>query len=225
MQLKLSGMLSAILVLAFTGLALAGSLANLAGYQIDFLGFVNNGNGSSTWTYAITADGDEDYALSHWALQIGACYNIVSPIDGSDYTTVTTRPECGSGLNCQASTCKVVLGTDPATGISGIKFEDCSPQLDSEPPLPRTHIFQVTLDREASQGWDVKVGVKAATQAPTGEITGPACPSTAVALRDFAASGQPASAGWSLAAALITMSLVGATIISRRTRPSPKGVK
>ena len=224
-QLKLSGFLGAVLVLAFAGLALAASSTTLLGYQIDSLGFVNNGNGTSTWTYAITANGDEARALSHWTLGIGACYDIVSPVNGSGYPTVTSGFGCGSTYNCQASTCTVVHGNDPTTGITGIKFEDCSPQLDGSSPLPRTHIFQFTVDRVPSLGGDVTVGVKPGNEIAKGDIAGPACSPSTVALNDFSASGLPASAGWLLVAALIALGVTGSVITFRRAQLSPGGEK
>jgi hypothetical protein len=183
-------LLAASVFLLLAGLALASGTVTLLGYQIDFISAVDNGDGTSTWAYAVTADGDEERALSHWSLTVGSCFEpILAPADGSIYETPTTAElGCGSTYNCQSTQCDVEYGWDATTNIDGIKFMDCSPQLDSGQPLPRTHMFQFTVTGVPAGYGDVGVGVKAGGSAPTSLIIGPTCEPTAVGLAHLAAT-------------------------------------
>lgn len=208
----------AVFVLSFALVALAGSTTNVLNYQIDHLGFVDNGNNTSTWTYAVTADGDEaKQALSHWTLGVGACYDILSPSDDSDYTTPTAGFGCGTTYNCEQTTCTVVHGVDATTGVSGIKFEDCDPQLSAVPPLPRTHIFRFTVAGVPSAPANVAVGLKTGAGQATGLVTGPSCGPNAVSIERLTAA-QEANTG-SLAAWAGGMFLAAAGLfVWRRNR-------
>jgi hypothetical protein len=180
-----------IAIIAGAAVARADSTTTLLGYQIDLVSFKDNGNNTSTWTYAVTSDGDESKALSHWTLGIGACYRpITTPANGSPYTTPTDSSlGCGSSYSCKQTQCTVVHGTDATTGINGIKYEDCSPQLDAN--NRGTHIFQFTVSGVPNQPSEVQVGVKPGNVTANGQILGPACSPTAVSLREL--SAQPVS--------------------------------
>ena len=190
---KASGavVLVSVIALVFVGLALAGSSTEVLGYQIDFLGFQDNNNGTSTWSYAITASGDETAGLSHWVLGIDNCYS--NPVIIEPYTTPTGAEfGCGTTYTCQESTCQGVeyVDPDPTTGVTGIKFEECSPQLEKDNPV--THIFQVTVTGVPNQGGDVQVGVKAGQPGATGWVTGPACGPNAITLQSLDARPRQA---------------------------------
>jgi hypothetical protein len=180
-----------IAVAAGAAIARADS-TTLQGYQVDLVNMQDNGDHTSTWTYAVTSDGDESKALSHWTLEIGACYQpIIAPVNGSRYTTPTDASfGCGSTYQCQQTQCTVVHGTDATTGINGIKYEDCTPQLDRN--NRQTHIFQFTVHGVPHRAGYVQAGVKAGTATAKGQIQGPVCTPTAVSLR--ALSAQPVSA-------------------------------
>lgn len=210
-HLRLSAVLALVLILAFTGLALAGSSTTLLGYQLDYLGFVDNGNGTSTWTYAFTATPYAQRALSNWALDLESCYEIVKV----ESKTITTGYGCGTTYNCQAATCQVTYGKDPHTGYYGFKFENCNPQLDPD-MAPVTHVFQFTLKAVPFYVNDVNVGLKAGQGKATGVITGPSCTPTAVAVSHLAAAALPA--GWPLAALGLTLGLAGIGAAFRRAR-------
>ena len=210
-HLRFSAVLALVLVLAFTGLALAGSSTTLLGYQLDYLGFVDNGNGTSTWTYAFTATPSATRALSNWALNLESCYDIVKV----EKQTITTGYGCGTTYNCQAATCQVSYGKDPHTGFYGFKFENCSPQLDPD-MAPVTHVFQFTLKGVPITGGDVNVGLKAGQGQESGLIHGPACSPNAVALNSLGAVAT--SAGWPLAALGLTLGLAGIGAAFRRAR-------
>lgn len=177
-------LLAALLVLMTCGVALAGDTVILEGYEIRFLGAVDNGF-TSTWTYAVTSSGDEAQAMSHWtlALQLEGCMTIVSPSEPGPYTTPTDHPYCAeSGVNCVASTyTEVESGWDDTTEISGIKFGDADPQLSADPPA--THIFAIELfgvppDYQGEMPVGLKIGSGGSGGPDVGEtgvITGPTC--------------------------------------------------
>lgn len=217
-RLSVPALLALVFVLAFTGLALAGSSTSLLGYQLDFLGFVNNGDGTSTWTYAVTATSAAERALSHWVLEIESCYRIIAPEEYSNYWTPTDAAfGCGSTYNCLKSKCKIEWGKDPVTGIPyGIKYEDCMQELDPD-YAPVTHIYQFTVQGVPVNGGDVQIGIKAGPEKNvTSVITGPACSPNAVALGSLTAASAPAA--WPLAALCVTLGLAGIGAAFRRPR-------
>ena len=128
-----------VLAVLLFGVALAAEPVTLLGYQITFDG-VTKVDHQSTWIYRAEWLGPDKYELSHWSLEV--C---------TDYLLVSESNE----LNCTAT-----FGPDPTTGVYGIKWEDCSPQIGPEHPGPYT--FSVTLSSmtDPRQG-DVRVGVKA----------------------------------------------------------------
>lgn len=217
-RLRFSIVLALVLVLAFTGLALAGASTSLLGYKIDFLKFVDNGDGTSTWYYAVTATPQAERALSHWMLEINSCYRIIAPPEYSNYWTPTDAEYgCGTTYNCLASKCMVEWGKDPVTGIPyGIKYEDCMQQLDPD-YAPVTHIYSFTVQGVPVNGGDVQVGIKAGREKNvTSTITGPACTPNAVSLSNFSAATAPAALP--LVALALTLGLAGVGYTFRRAR-------
>lgn len=230
-----ASLLAVILLLVSAGLVVAATTITLLGYQIDFLGFTNNPDNTSTWTYAVTADGDEEKGLSHWTLGIDACFgSIVAPANGAQYTTKTGAEfGCGTTYNCEAAQCTVVYGIDPTTGVNGIKFEDCSPQLtgnalaagaaSSGPAAaeatPRTQIFQFTVQGQPNEGGPVTVALKPGQNTAEGTLIGPACKPNAVALREFDASNAGTSPQpYTLLAGALVFGLAGIVVSWRSAR-------
>jgi len=230
-----ASLLAVILLLVSAGLVAAATTITLLGYQIDFLGSTNNGNGTSTWTYAVTADGDEDKGLSHWTLGIDACFGpIVAPANGAQYTTKTGAEfGCGTTYNCEVAQCTVVHGTDPTTGVNGIKFEDCDPQLGGSTlaagaaasgpaavdATSRTQIFQFTVEGATNAGGPVNVAVKPGRGTASGTLTGPACQPNVVALQNFGGSSTSAApAPRTLFAGALIFGLAGIVLSWRSAR-------
>ena len=194
MKAKFALPLVLLLLLTSVMTAVAGDYANVLGYEVTFLGAVDNpGNPpTSTWTYAVTADGDEPGALSHWSLtlDIATCAVVVAPAEASldvppyAYVTPTTDPFgfCDqAGITCvEGCYQEVTYGYDPTTEIMGIKFADATNNGSGlevanpgDPSL--THIFNIELlGVSAGAQADVPFGIKAPDGA-TGLITGPVC--------------------------------------------------
>lgn len=218
---RAASLLAVILLLVSAGLVVAATTTTLLGYQIDFLGFTDNGNNTSTWTYAVTTDGDEEKGLSHWSLDINACFGpIVAPANSTHFTTKTGAEfGCGTTYNCEVAQCTVVQGIDPTTGVNGIKFENCSPQLSKDGPEPRTQIFQFTVEGVPNQGGPVTVAVKPGQGTASGTLIGPACTPNSVALRDFEASSDAATPKpYTLLAGALVFGLAGIVLSWRSAR-------
>jgi len=150
---------------------------NLGGFTICFLGKSDNGDGYSTWTYLVQSTGeftedDEDTtrrALSHWVLQIcPSTYGVVDPGKGDTYTTFSGFGDFTGRDGVEYS---VDIGTDPPTGISGIKFDDAGGQLGKD-GVTESDIFQFTLPTQNIGIGEVEVGLKH-QYAYTGTISGP----------------------------------------------------
>lgn len=177
-----------VLAALLAGVALAAGVVTLLGYQITFVDATQNGN-LSTWTYQVKWVGPDQYqALSHWTLEV--C---------PDYSYVSQTNE----LNC-----KDTFGLDPTTGVYGIKWEDCTPQIGPDHPGP--YLFSVTLSRMAPPlKEDVPVSVKAGQNEATGMITGPSCSPNAVGLRSLQAGAMvPPLAILALAALALGIGIV-----------------
>lgn len=161
-----TAVIAVVLAVLLFGVALAAEAVTLLGYQITFNG-VTKVDHQTTWTYQVKWLGPDKYELSHWSLEVCVDYLFVSE---------------SNELNCTAT-----FGPDPTTGVYGIKWEDCSPQIGPEHTGPYT--FSVTLSSmtDPRQG-DVQVGVKAGQGEDVGYITGPACSPNAVGLRNFQAN-------------------------------------
>jgi len=124
----------------------SASSATLLGYRITFNGVTYNPDGTSTWRYTVTPLGIATKALSHWTL--GLCiptYGVVSAGPGG-----------------------YEVGTDPTTGVTGIKWET---QIGPDDPAAS---FWFTIS-----GWYqvavVDVAVKAGQNVATGMVDGPSC--------------------------------------------------
>ena len=211
-----------IAIVAGAAVARAESPTPLLGYQFELVDIRDNGNHTSTWTYAVTASGDEAHALSHWTLALGACYMpVVTPANGASFATLTsTEYGCGSKYNCEVSQCTVEVGKDPTTNISnGIKFGNCNPQLEKS-NAPRTQIYQFTVDDVPNQARYVTVADKAGNSTQSGQILGPACSPTAVSLRGLSAEPEPATGQMRRSFMLIAMALgtIGMRIANWVTR-------
>jgi hypothetical protein len=205
-----------IAIFASVAVTHADSTTTLLGYQIDFAGVQDNGDNTSTWTYAVTSDGNESQGLSHWTLQVDACYQpIIAPANESTYTTPTDASfGCGSLYNCAQVQCTVVHGTDPTTGINGIKYENCEPQLDRE--NQQTHIFQFTVRGVPNRAGYVQMGAKAGDDIAKSEIQGPVCSPNAVSIQELSAQPEPAASGVGrfVAQMAMTISALGMRIMA-----------
>lgn len=188
---------------------LAASSVILRGYQVDFIEVVKEGD-NTTWTYAITADGDEPYGLSHWTLDLDlACgYSIVAPAESpageNSYITPSSYvPQsgayagidiCTSVYNCQAASYNIEYGVDATTGISGIKFQEPDPALSAA--NPGTQIFQITVANSNPRIGAVDLAIKTgggSTGYEIGTIDGPVCYPTALNLANLSASANSSS--------------------------------
>ncbi len=195
-----------LLALLTVTASLAASSVILQGYQIDFIEVVKDGD-NTIWTYAITADGDETFGLSHWTLDLDlACgYEIVAPAESpagvnTYFTPASYVPQSGpnagidicAGLyDCQAASYNIEYGVDATTGISGIKFQEPDPALSAS--TPGTQIFQITVASSDPRIGSVDVAIKTgggSTGYEIGLIDGPVCYPTALTLANLSASSN-----------------------------------
>ncbi len=116
--------------------------------QTDSLGFhshlniVDNGDGTSTITVDLTSDADEGTsALSHVTFGLPTDATIVSSEDTTGYSS----PE---------------LGTDPTTGLYGLKFDAIGDGL-GEDGVEETESFTFTLSNDDLEAMTLGVGTKA----------------------------------------------------------------
>ncbi|QXD16220.1 T9SS type A sorting domain-containing protein [Rhodocaloribacter litoris] len=131
---------------------------------IEFLGKVDNGNGTYTWSYRVTETSGKD--LSHWIL--GLCMDLSKVIA---YTPGASDAGIGD----------VEKGPDGGgTSITGIKWEVEDDFDDNGTDGGDSRIFSFTLNMDFAIG-PVPVGVKSggsggpSQQAGTGSINGPVC--------------------------------------------------
>lgn len=172
-----------VTVFALTVLFAAGNVAaagvipddcvdyvQLGGFTICFLGKTADNDGFSTWTYAIQSDGDDSTgALSHWAIEVcPTTFEYVQPGDGETYTTIGSF---GAFTGRAGIDYTVVVGIDPTTGVSGLKFEEGEPNL-GENGAVETDIFQFRLPTANIGIGDVSVAVKN-QNSYDGTISGP----------------------------------------------------
>jgi hypothetical protein len=200
------------------GAALAVDSVTLLNYQIDFLGFEQTGD-TSTWRYAVTANGDEANGLSHWTLELGSCYEIIAPTN--NYSTPTNLDVCTDGTySCQSSNYTVVQGIDPTTGLSGIKFEDPSSALASGNQV--THIFEITVQYDGDHvlASEIGAGIKAGQGEQIGAISGPGCVPTAVSLVSFGAGKSSNLQVGAFLAVVGAFALVGGVVVQRNRKKS-----
>ena len=145
----------------------------ILGFTINFLGVVDNSDGTYTWMYSVTSDDSRSTkALSHitFGLCVPAIDSVVDPEEGED-TYTTTRSPTSELITYDVE----IVDPDPTTGVSGIKYEDATPDGLGEDGEVETDFFNFTLDGFFGMGGvDVEVGVKA-NIADTGWIAGPNC--------------------------------------------------
>ncbi len=182
---SLFGLFILVLLLATAKIVFANVL--LAGYQVDFLGAESNPDGASTWYYAVSGEtgdnddftqsnskfaDDQNHDLSHWALEIETCGEIVAPVE--TYTTITDHASCSGVYDCAVANYTVETGLDPTTGVSSIKFEAIDGGDDDDDESGYwTHIFAITLDNVSiGHTKAVSVAVKAGQNVEVGSITG-----------------------------------------------------
>ncbi|MDZ7764618.1 MAG: SdrD B-like domain-containing protein [Melioribacteraceae bacterium] len=126
------------------------SVSTFDGFKFEFDGVVNNGDGTSTWTYTVTGLGTAPHSLSHWVL--GLC---------EDHTVLSSTVEYEVGSNTGG------LGT----GIYGVKWEKGINKNGG------TQTFSFTLDGVYEVEL-VDVAFKASTDNFYCTILGPSCDET-----------------------------------------------
>lgn len=188
---------------------LAASSLILRGYQVDFIEVVKDGN-NTTWTYAITSDGDEPFGLSHWTLDLDlACgYTIIAPEESPSGTNTYFTPTsyvpqsgpnagvdiCAGIYNCQAASFNIEYGVDATTGVNGVKFQEPDPALSAGNQA--TQIFQITVANSNPRIGPVDIAIKTgggSTGYEIGTIDGPVCYPTALTLSNLNASANSGS--------------------------------
>jgi hypothetical protein len=155
-------------------------------HQVDLVEYVDNGDGTTTFTYAVTGL-DAKQAVSHWVLGIDSCLApntdfLVSPASGDNYSSPTNIDACTDATYaCDPASYTVSTGSDGSTGFSGLKFDFLG---DDGIKSGETHIFQITV-RNVLSLTDVPLLTKYGSSDTGGEetITGPECASpTAISL-------------------------------------------
>ena len=184
-------------------------------YQVDLYAIDESNLPQVTYKYAVTdlynGQGD-DPALSHWVLGLETCARkVVNPTPGV-YTTPVDTNVCGSEYdNCVSTTYTVVRGSDPTTGLDGIKFEDATEQLE----FGQTHLFHITLAGETGRG-EIDVAIKAGTNTPAGTITGALCQPAAVTMTGSGVAGTGNAAFAVVAAAVMFMGVLSAGVLRKK---------
>jgi hypothetical protein len=218
-------------LLGFT-VALAASTVSLNNYQIDLIE-ANKVDDQSTWTYAITASGDELQTMSGWTVSIdkNCTYLVTTPLPSTapdrSYTTLTSyvlqkgasagSDVCDGTYNCEAASYSV-SNRDPDSNILGVHFSNPDVALGSASPV--THIFQFTLLKTGDHNVaDGPTSLTVSTNSfESGVISSPACPPTAVDLVQLSASSNANfTALWILGLAAGLCVLVLAVITYRRS--------
>jgi ferredoxin-thioredoxin reductase catalytic subunit len=126
-----------------------------ASYDVIFEGAENNGDGTSTWTYTVDEISGKD--LSHWTLALPSCVAVDTEMLRYP-SSVEGQPE---------------LGTDPTTGVSGIKWNFTDSFSSGE--------FEVVINASGCEGGSVEPGNTAAavktggrtSKTAEGVVTGP----------------------------------------------------
>lgn len=217
-------------LLGFT-VALAASTAILNDYQVDFIEANHSGN-FSTWTYAVTASGDEVQTMSSWTVAIdkNCTYQVTAPLPSvapaRSFSTLTSYvlqkgPSAGTDIcdgtyNCLPADYSV-SNRDPDSTTLGIHFSNPTAALGSSSPT--THIFQFTLLKTGDH--NVADGATSMTvndgSYQTGLISAPACPPTAINLVKMSATSHAdTTILWSLGLVAGLCLLVMAGISTRR---------
>jgi hypothetical protein len=128
------------------------------GFTVTFNGrtYVNGAN-QTTFTYTVTGN-NQPPALSHFDLEIPNC---TEPLDVIAYSPSSA----------------VEFGTDPTTGVSGIKW-DLPLQVNA------SRVYSVTFAGSVGQG-DVAVAVKGGPGFELGTIPGPSCTEALISVKKF----------------------------------------
>lgn len=144
----MASMLSLVVALALIAFVSPISAEAVGTHNITFVGQTSDGDGNSIWTYEVTTGCRP--SLSHWSLEFcGEEDDIIEVSEEWEY------------------------GTDPHTGITGIKFDDGYECYDATGPEIRTVWFRLLGDWHERS---VEVGTKAGNNnIAIGSVTGPAC--------------------------------------------------
>ena len=120
------------------------SAVSVGTHDITFVSHTTDGAGNSIWTYTVTSGSSP--SLSHWSIEF-----------------------CGEAADIlEASEDDWEYGTDPHTGITGIKFDEGYDDGET-----RTIWFKLSGDWPENS---VEVGTKAGSDpVASGYVTGPAC--------------------------------------------------
>jgi hypothetical protein len=114
-------------------------------FQIEFMDMVDNGDGTSTWSYEVTElEGSKD--LSNWVLELGDCVEVVDATEPYE-----------------------LVDPDPNADLTGIKWETSGFGGDDF----ESGVFTVTIRGVVSMG-TVAVAAKGPKVA-WAEVTGPVC--------------------------------------------------
>lgn len=131
----------------------------------DFVGFVN-GTAFYRWHYRVVGEGCISKAMSHWALQV--CQNYWSQI--SEVTThCVDSSDPANGVDTYYN---YAIGTDPTTGISGLKWNtDHGNVLDSPGEYDDFSFISPGSENLVVVEW----GSKSGQILEFGTTTGPSC--------------------------------------------------
>lgn len=143
---------------------------DIGGFTVCLAGYDDNGDGTTTWTYAVQSDDQNSTsALSH--LDIELCpttYPYVEPGNGETYSTPAVYRTFNGREGIEYT---VQIGIEPSTYVSGLKFEGGEPNL-GEDGVVEVDIFQFTLPTKNIGVGQISFGIKA-SDAATGSILGP----------------------------------------------------
>ena len=139
--------------------AMATAIGN---HDVTYVGYLNNypSAGQSTWFYTVTSGSGP--ALSHITFSFGGCLVYVGA--GTWTGDPTAQPPTVS-LNAGGGS--PVFGTDPTTGVTGVKF-------DQGFSGGQTRNYYFTVNGAVTEG-SILVAAKAGPGFTTGNITGPGC--------------------------------------------------
>lgn len=143
---------------------------DIAGFTVCFAGMDDNNDGTTTWTYAVQSDDENNTpALSHFTIQI--CPTTYPHVDPGHDDVYTTPASYGTITGRAGIEYVVQIGEDPTTGVGGIKFEDGEPGLGEDGAI-EVDIFQFDLPTQNIGIGETQIGIKAAGSY-TGTIDGP----------------------------------------------------
>ncbi len=154
----------------------------IGNHDVTFSGYLNNypNSGQSTWFYTVTSNsGGGGPNISHTTFGLGECLTVVAAGTWSGSLPNPTLNQLYSGTNNSS----VQVGTDPTTGVTGIKF-------DIAVLSGQTVYYYFTVTGAVGPGTNA-VALKAGSNFVSGPVGGPSCeeidPPLAVLLSDFSA--------------------------------------